>query len=117
MKTAKFIKSVIESILSAIALLILAAVLASQAKATECRSVIPKKAFLASLGFKTQPKGTIVDHICPLAIGGLDIIGNMQLQTIKEAREKDKWERDSKFRSLLCTSENSLPIRTVYNCK
>ena len=34
----------------------------------------------------------IKDHIVPLACGGPDAVSNMQWQTIREARAKDKWE-------------------------
>ena len=36
--------------------------------------------------------GYIIDHIIPLKRGGLDDPYNMQLQTIEESKEKDKWE-------------------------
>jgi hypothetical protein len=42
-------------------------------------------------------KGTcpdfIIDHIKPLACGGLDEASNMQWQTKVDAKAKDKWER------------------------
>jgi 5-methylcytosine-specific restriction endonuclease McrA len=34
-----------------------------------------------------------VDHLVPLACGGVDEVGNMQWQTIAEARAKDRVER------------------------
>ena len=37
--------------------------------------------------------GYVIDHIKPLACGGLDDPTNMQWQTREAAREKDKWER------------------------
>jgi 5-methylcytosine-specific restriction endonuclease McrA len=37
--------------------------------------------------------GHVVDHIVPLACGGADAPGNMQWQTVEEAKAKDKWER------------------------
>lgn len=37
--------------------------------------------------------GYIVDHINPLACGGDDHPRNMQYQTVKEAKAKDRWER------------------------
>lgn len=37
--------------------------------------------------------GFIVDHIVPLACGGLDHYSNMQYQTIADAKAKDKIER------------------------
>ena len=36
--------------------------------------------------------GYVKDHIVPLACGGPDAPSNMQWQTIREARAKDKWE-------------------------
>lgn len=36
--------------------------------------------------------GYIVDHIKALKHGGVDTPGNMQWQTVAEARAKDKWE-------------------------
>jgi hypothetical protein len=33
------------------------------------------------------------DHIVPLACGGPDTVANMQWQTIREAKAKDKWGR------------------------
>lgn len=33
------------------------------------------------------------DHVVPLACGGPDAISNMQWQTVRDARAKDRWER------------------------
>jgi hypothetical protein len=38
-------------------------------------------------------KGYVIDHVNPLACGGLDAPENMQWQTIAEGKAKDKWER------------------------
>ena len=38
-------------------------------------------------------KGYVIDHVNPLACGGLDAPSNMQWQTIAEGRAKDRWER------------------------
>lgn len=38
--------------------------------------------------------GYVIDHITALACGGLDDPSNMQWQTVEQAKEKDKWERD-----------------------
>lgn len=35
----------------------------------------------------------VIDHVIPLACGGLDDPVNMQWQTKEEAKAKDKWER------------------------
>jgi hypothetical protein len=37
--------------------------------------------------------GYVIDHVKPLACGGVDDPSNMQWQTVAEARAKDKWER------------------------
>jgi hypothetical protein len=37
--------------------------------------------------------GYVIDHIVPLARGGPDDPENMQWQTVEDAREKDKTER------------------------
>ena len=37
--------------------------------------------------------GHVVDHMVPLACGGADSPGNMQWQTVGEAKAKDKVER------------------------
>lgn len=39
--------------------------------------------------------GYIIDHIKPLACGGLDAPCNMQWQTVSDSKEKDKYERDN----------------------
>lgn len=37
--------------------------------------------------------GYVIDHVIPLACGGPDSPGNMQWQTVADARAKDRWER------------------------
>ncbi|ABE44892.1 hypothetical protein [Polaromonas sp. JS666] len=37
----------------------------------------------------------MIDRIKPLAYSGADGPDNMQLQTIAEAKAKDKWEREA----------------------
>ncbi len=44
--------------------------------------------------------GYIVDHIEPLCADGPDNPGNMQWQTVEEAKEKDRKEREMCRRSL-----------------
>ena len=39
--------------------------------------------------------GYVIDHIMPLACGGADTPGNMQGQTIAEAKATDKWKLQS----------------------
>jgi hypothetical protein len=36
--------------------------------------------------------GYIKDHIVPLACGGPDAVSNLQWQTIRDVKAKDKWE-------------------------
>lgn len=43
--------------------------------------------------FKGSCPGYVIDHIKPLSCGGLDSPKNMQWQTVKDAKQKDKWER------------------------
>lgn len=42
---------------------------------------------------KGKCPGYVIDHIKPLACNGIDSPNNMQWQTVKEAKAKDKWER------------------------
>jgi len=37
--------------------------------------------------------GYVIDHVKPLACGGLDDPSNMQWQTVASGKAKDKWER------------------------
>lgn len=70
-----------------------------------CTLGVTKRSYIARSNFiKTNPcpnnlniyknkcPGYIVDHIVPLCAGGLDSPINMQWQTIKEAKDKDKLE-------------------------
>ena len=43
--------------------------------------------------YKGRCEGYVIDHVVPLACGGLDTPKNMQWQTLQEARAKDRWER------------------------
>lgn len=43
---------------------------------------------------KGSCNGYVIDHITALACGGFDDPSNMQWQTVEQAKEKDKWERD-----------------------
>jgi hypothetical protein len=36
--------------------------------------------------------GYVKDHVLPLACGGPDAVSNLQWQTIRDAKAKDKWE-------------------------
>jgi hypothetical protein len=40
-------------------------------------------------------RGHVIDHIRSLDCGGIDHPANMQWQTIAEAADKDKWERNA----------------------
>ena len=42
---------------------------------------------------KGRCKGYVIDHIVPIACHGVDAPGNMQWQTVADAKAKDKWER------------------------
>lgn len=57
------------------------------------RSAAAKDAFMRQTGYPHGRPGYVVDHIRPLACGGADAPGNMQWQTIAEARAKDRTER------------------------
>ena len=56
------------------------------------RSTSEKHAFMKQSGYPKGRPGYVVDHIIPLKKGGCDCPSNMQWQTIKAAKEKDKWE-------------------------
>ena len=38
-------------------------------------------------------KGYVIDHVKPLACGGVDAPNNMQWQTVSDGKAKDRWER------------------------
>lgn len=82
-----------------ILVLCIAASLALPVCATE-RSTMQKREFAKrvacpSTGKHTVScKGYVIDHIEALDCGGKDHWSNMQWQTIAEAKEKDKWERN-----------------------
>lgn len=81
-----------------------------------CRSPTIKHQFDRLNGYPEGRKGYVVDHICALANGGLDVIENMQYQTIAEGHAKDRIENTPMGR-VFCDDKNSLPYRTVFNCK
>ena len=56
------------------------------------RSSSEKHSFMKSSGYPHGRPGYVVDHIVPLKKGGCDCPSNMQWQTIKDAKAKDKWE-------------------------
>ena len=59
----------------------------------QTRSSAARKQFLHSRGLKRVPAGHVIDHIVPLCAGGADRPSNMQLQTISEAKAKDRQEK------------------------
>jgi len=56
------------------------------------RSPAARSQFLRQTGYPHGRPGYVVDHIVPLECGGADSPGNMQWQTIAEAKAKDKTE-------------------------
>lgn len=57
------------------------------------RSDTARHAFARQTGYPNGRPGYVIDHIIPLACGGLDTPSNMQWQTIVAAKAKDKVER------------------------
>lgn len=98
--------------------LILLLILIGEASAgVECRNPAIKHKFDVMNGFPHGRPGYIVDHICPLAQGGIDHPRNMQYQTIADSHAKDRWENTVMGKKLLCNAWNSTPSRRVFNCK
>ncbi len=48
--------------------------------------------------YKGRCEGYVIDHVKPLACGGLDSPKNMAWQTVEDAKQKDKWERIDCYR-------------------
>jgi hypothetical protein len=96
--------------------IVLSIMLVSTASAFQCRNPAVKHKFDVLNHHPHGNKGFIVDHICALANGGLDITTNMQYQTPTDSHQKDLIENTEAGRKLFCTPENSLPYRTVFNC-
>ena len=73
-------------------------VLAPAASARERRSAAVKHEFqlthlCPAIGRTSGAcPGYVKDHIVPLACGGPDAVSNLQWQTIRDAKAKDKWE-------------------------
>jgi hypothetical protein len=83
-----------------------------------CRSSVPKHQFEKQQGYPHGRKGFVVDHICALECGGLDAPINMQYQTYKDGKAKDRWERTQEGCKRMCSPENSTyPERRVFNCR
>jgi hypothetical protein len=102
--------------LSSIGPIFLLTLLVSDANAT-CRSPAQAHKFEVEQGYSHGRKGYVIDHICPLACGGIDDPKNMQYQTRADGKAKDKWERTPDGRKQLCNPENSTPTRQVFNCR
>jgi hypothetical protein len=49
--------------------------------------------FFSRARVRLKNQTQIADHIKPLACGGPDAVSNLQWQTIRDARAKDRWER------------------------
>lgn len=52
-----------------------------------------KKRMMAEIGTKLPSSAFQLDHIVPLTIGGASLEPNLQLQPIKQARQKDIYEK------------------------
>jgi hypothetical protein len=57
------------------------------------RSEAAKHQFEVQSGYPHGRPGYVVDHIKPLACGGVDMPSNMQWQTVEAAKAKDRIER------------------------
>jgi hypothetical protein len=82
-----------------------------------CRSAAIKRKFDVLSGYPHGRPGYIVDHVCSLFNGGIDDPKNMQYQTVRESKKKDRVENTPLGKKLYCTSANSTPKRMVFNCK
>jgi hypothetical protein len=88
----------------------------SEARA-DCRSQKVAHQFAVMQGYPHGRKGWVIDHVCALAQGGIDAVSNMQYQTYADSKRKDKVENTPFGKKLFCNAKNSLPTRTVFNCK
>ena len=57
------------------------------------RSRAARDDFMRRSGYSRGRPGYVVDHVVPLCAGGADAPGNMQWQTVEEAKVKDRQER------------------------
>ena len=57
------------------------------------RSEEARHEFMKQTGFPHGHPGYVIDHIKPLACGGMDATSNMQWQTVAEAKARDEVER------------------------
>jgi len=83
----------------------------------DCRNSAVKRQFDLEQGYTQGRKGFVVDHVCPLACGGIDATINMQYQSKAASKSKDRWERKAYGCKKLCNFKNSKSKRTVFNCK
>jgi cytoskeletal protein RodZ len=58
------------------------------------RSASARVDFMRRTVYPKGRKGYVVDHIIPLECGGSDSPSNMQVQTVQEAKIKDRTERN-----------------------
>ena len=98
-------------------LILLIAVLPVLSSADECRSTATKHQFDKMNGYPHGRKGYVVDHVCALAVGGIDDVKNMQYQTIADGHIKDRIELTKFGHDKYCNAQNSTPTRQVFNCK
>jgi hypothetical protein len=56
------------------------------------RSDAARHAFARQTGYPNGRPGYVIDHIVPLACGGVDAPSNMQWQSLAEAKTKDQTE-------------------------
>jgi hypothetical protein len=73
--------------------LILLFILAINVEAKTHRSSSARRQFMRMTGYPHGRPGYVIDHIVPLMCGGADKPSNLQWQTIKEAKAKDRTER------------------------
>jgi hypothetical protein len=104
------IKNILLYSLASLGLLVIIAITVDDSEAS-CRSQGVKRKFDRINGFPNGRKGYIVDHICALECGGLDLPINMQYQTLLESKIKDRWERTPDGCNKTCNNFNSS------NCK
>ncbi len=58
-----------------------------------CRSQAVRRTFRTLTGYPHGRSGYVIDHVVPLCAGGRDVPGNMQWQTITDAKAKDRIEK------------------------